>query len=136
VNRSDFQKLAAIRLVDAKILLRNGRCEGCYYLSGYAVECALKACISKLTKRYDFPAKNAEKLYTHDLTQLLQTAGLQKFRDPELKRDRESEANWYVVKEWKEQSRYDVPDRKDAEGLFKAVADRKHGVLRWIRRYW
>ena len=36
-HRYDFQKLAGIRLEDAKTLLRNGRYEGCYYLSGYVV---------------------------------------------------------------------------------------------------
>lgn len=137
MNRYDFQKLARIRLEEAKVLLRNGKHEGCYYLCGYAVECALKACIAKMTKRYDFPDKGVlQGAYTHDLTTLLKMARLETAIDAESKRDREFKVNWYVVKQWSEQSRYEVPDRKQAEDLFNAVADRKHGVLRWIRQYW
>ena len=77
VNRYEFQKLAGSRLEDAKILLRNHRYEGSYYLSGYVVECGLKACIAKLTKRYDFPDKGlVQGAYRHDLTQLLKMAKL------------------------------------------------------------
>jgi len=84
VNRYDFQKLARIRLEEAKVLLRNGKHEGCYYLCGYAVECALKACIAKRTKRYDFPDKSMFKdAYTHDLDQLVRTAELEPARRSE-----------------------------------------------------
>lgn len=137
VNRYDFQKLARIRLEEAKILLRNDRHEGCYYLSGYVVECGLKACIAKLTKRYDFPDRSLlQGAYTHDLTQLLKMAKLEAARDTESKRDREFELNWYVVKEWREQSRYEALGRQQAEDLLNSVADRRHGVLRWIRQHW
>ena len=50
MNRADLQKLAEERLADAELLLANGRFGGAYYLSGYVVECALKACIAQLTK--------------------------------------------------------------------------------------
>ena len=46
-------------------------------MSGYVVECALKACIAKLTKRHDFPdLKATDGSYTHDMTKLLKTAKL------------------------------------------------------------
>jgi len=38
-------------------LLRLGLFDGAYYLAGYAVECALKACIAKGTQRFEFPDK-------------------------------------------------------------------------------
>jgi len=91
--------LAVLRLEDARILLRNGRFEGCYYLSGYAVECALKASIAKLTKRYDFPDITLKDAYTHDLTKLLKIARLEEARNREFELDREFEINWLVVKE-------------------------------------
>ncbi len=50
MNRSDFQRLTRLRLDEAKVLLANERYQGAYYLIGYAVECALKACIAKQTK--------------------------------------------------------------------------------------
>jgi HEPN domain-containing protein len=62
MNRADFQKLTQLRLAEAKVLLDSNRYEGAYYLMGYAVECALKSCIAKQTKEYDFPAKDSRDL--------------------------------------------------------------------------
>jgi hypothetical protein len=45
VNRTDLQKLARVRLGDAKVLLKAKRWPAAYYLAGYAVECGLKACV-------------------------------------------------------------------------------------------
>jgi hypothetical protein len=65
MNRTDFQKLTELRLNEANTLL-GGKCyEGAYYLTGYAVECALKACIAKQTQQHDFPIKNSDKIYVH-----------------------------------------------------------------------
>jgi len=59
------------------ILLRNACWEGAYYLGGYAAECALKACICKRTRRYDFPDKEtAIAVHTHHVDTLLSRAGL------------------------------------------------------------
>ena len=60
MNRNDFQKISRLRVKEAKALLDNGYPAGAYYLMGYAVECALKACIAKQTKRYDFPYEKME----------------------------------------------------------------------------
>ncbi len=78
MNRGDFKKLTNLRVHEAKILLENECYEGAYYLLGYAVECAFKACIAKQTRRYDFPDKNfATKIYTHEITTLVKYAGLE-----------------------------------------------------------
>jgi len=37
--------------------MQAGFFDGAYYLAGYAVECAIKACIAKGTRRYEFPDK-------------------------------------------------------------------------------
>lgn len=78
MNRADFQKLAALRVNEAKALLDNECYEGAYYLAGYAVECALKACVARKTKRYDFPPneKTVREYYTHELEKLVKGAGL------------------------------------------------------------
>jgi HEPN domain-containing protein len=137
VNRYDLQRLAAVRLGDARVLLEHGRFEGCYYLAGYAVECGLKACIAKMTNRYDFPDKKRTlDAYTHDLPQLVIAARLKGDLDAELQLDPQFKVHWYAAAKWSEQSRYQTPDRKRAESMLKAVADRRHGVLRWIRRHW
>src|SRR5439155_18484686 len=57
MNRADFHKLTEIRMREAKVLLARKCYEGAYYLAGYAVECALKACIAKRTQAHDFPPK-------------------------------------------------------------------------------
>jgi HEPN domain-containing protein len=137
VNRYDFQRMAAVRLADARVLLRSGRFEGCYYLAGYAVECGLKACIAKMTKRYDFPDKGRTlEAYTHDLPQLLRAAGLHVALSAESRQDRDLSVYWDEARKWTEQSRYDTPSKEEAEKMLKAVGDRRHGVLRWLRQHW
>ena len=44
---------------------------------GYALECAIKACIARQVKKHDFPDNNiANACYTHKLGDLLGVAGL------------------------------------------------------------
>ncbi|MCZ6677854.1 MAG: HEPN domain-containing protein [Candidatus Poribacteria bacterium] len=116
---------------EAKVLLDHGCAPGAYYLLGYAVECALKACIAKKTRRYDFPdRKRVNDNYTHDLDKLLTVANLK----DELERERQSnpnlEDNWTIVREWSEQSRYDdAISISDAQELYSACTGRRTGVL-------
>jgi len=91
LNRNDFQELARIRLREAEALLEAGCFDGAFYLMGYVVECALKACIAKQTKEYDFPdRKTVNASYTHDLEDLLGVAGLKPERDRLSKADPDS----------------------------------------------
>ena len=115
-----------------------GHHAGAYYLAGYVVECALKACIAKETKRYDFADKNKVNASwrTHQLTRLIDTAGLSASLDAESKDDPKFAWCWGVVKEWTEESRYSTVSEKQARDLLTAITDRRHGVLRWLRRYW
>lgn len=63
MNRADLQALSRLRIKEARLLLKHRQFEGAYYLTGYAIECALKAAIAKRTAKYDFPDKGAfEKL--------------------------------------------------------------------------
>jgi hypothetical protein len=108
------------------------------YLLGYSVECALKACIAKQTRKYDFPNKEiAQKSYVHDLEQLLKIAGL----DYQLKRDMATnnrlEVNWSIVKDWKETSRYvSSVSSAEAKDLYSACTSRMNGILAWIKEKW
>ena len=137
MTRNDFQKLAGIRLKEAETLLAHGHFEGCYYLSGYVVEFALKACIAKMTKRYDFPDRLlCRGVFTHDFAELLALTNLDSAHKKEMGRSPEFRLNWYTVIKWREQSRYETPDEDRAKQIFGAVADNKNGVLRWLRQYW
>jgi len=138
MNRSDFQRLSKARLQDAKALL-NQRCySGAYYLAGYAVECGLKACVAKQTKEFDFPParKTIDDIYTHDLEKLVKSAGLKGDLDEELRKDKNLELNWAVVKDWNEISRYEEHTEQDAQSLYDAITEKKHGVSEWISRFW
>lgn len=137
MNRNDLRDLAHIRLREAQVLLKKGCYEGAYYLCGYAVECGLKACIAKKTKLYDFPDKNAVNAsYTHNLLNLVKTAGLGRTLEEETKKDKIFESNWAVVKDWTESSRYERLSEKKAKDLYSAAINRKHGVLQWIKQCW
>lgn len=68
LNRALLQSLAEERLREAKLLLDAGLFTGAYYLTGLGIECALKACIARSVKEYDFPDKEyINAIYTHSL---------------------------------------------------------------------
>lgn len=137
MNRAELQRLAKERISDAKVLLDARHWSAAYYLAGYAVECALKACIAKLMKSEEFPDKKfAEKCWTHNLAQLLDLAGLKAAFDAALRVDSDLQENWNTVKDWNEESRYARTAKKKAENLYAAVTDKKHGVLSWLKRRW
>jgi hypothetical protein len=136
VNRKDFQALSSVRLKEARALLRLREYSGAYYLAGYAVECALKACIAKKVKRYDFPDRQVRDSdpYVHDLVRLAALAGLK-----DLIRsngDIEFQANWDVTILWTEQSRYKVFEQQESERLINAIMNKRHGVMPWIKQRW
>ena len=142
MNRREFQKLAYARLDDARALVRAKRFDGAYYLAGYAVECALKACICKSIPRYAFPPspRNIQRYYSHDLSKLLELAeDLNRHFGEELRRDKTLAEYWGVVKDWNEETRYQLRGREAAPAatyLLKAVADEEHGILKCLSKYW
>lgn len=138
MNRDDFQRLAKNRLRDAKSLLAKKCYSGAYYICGYVVECALKACIAKQTKEHDFPPDptTVRDIYVHDPEKLVKSAGLRPTLDKDVKRDKNLEIHWALVKDWTEASRYEEHTKTEAQNLYDAIADRKHGVLQWISQRW
>src|SRR5262245_12247963 len=107
MDRNDFRKLARIRLKEARVLLKNKCYDGAYYLCGYSLECAIKACIARNTKRHEFPNKQAVlDSYSHDLLKLLGVAGLKSLLEQELHQHPEFELNWNLAKSWSEEARY------------------------------
>ena len=98
MNRIDLQRLARLRVNEARTLLKAGHSHGAYYLAGYSIECALKACIAKAVKRHDFPDKRTvDKSYSHDLAGLVKIAGLETAHDAELVANAQFALNWAVV---------------------------------------
>jgi len=118
-------------------LLKAGLPDGAYYLAGYAVECALKACIAKETQRYEFPEKKrVNASHTHDLEELVRVADLQTALRTATKSDPLLLKYWDIVESWSEQSRYGKHSAESAPALIEAIGDRSHGVIKWVKRYW
>ncbi|HWC96053.1 MAG TPA: HEPN domain-containing protein [Candidatus Sulfopaludibacter sp.] len=137
MNRKELQFLARTRIAEAKTLLEAGRPDGAYYLAGYAVECALKACIAKETLRHEFPdKKSVDASHTHNLRDLIKVANLELARLEEAKRDSTFRNYWDLVQQWSEHSRYRKNGSEMAQALVEAIGDRKHGVMFWIQRHW
>ncbi|MBI4570378.1 MAG: HEPN domain-containing protein, partial [Chloroflexi bacterium] len=121
--------MAEARLRDARTLFRSGRLDGAYYLSGYVVENALKACIAKQTRRFEFPDRSrVNASYTHKLDQLLGVAGLRDDLDASAAANRALGVNWNIVRDWSEESRYETYSRQEVEDLLNAIADPSDGV--------
>ena len=137
MNRIQLQELAGERLRDAEALLNAGRWSGAYYMAGYVVECALKACIAKLTNLHDFPDKDlAVRCYTHKIEALVFVAGVKRQRDADAAANTALAANWVTVQEWDEKSRYLMWTEPQARNLFAAVSHPANGVLPWIMGHW
>lgn len=137
MTRKGLQKLARAKLREGRILLRARAYDGAYYLMGFSVELALKACIARKTERYDFPDKpTVDRSWRHELRILASVAGLTQVIDAEYKANRDFAANWSVVLSWTNESRYETHAAKDAEDLYKAITDPGNGVLACIKRIW
>ena len=136
MNRQDLQNLALTRLEEVQVLLNNHQYSGAYYLSGYVIECALKACIAKQTQEFDFPdKKTVMDSYTHDLEKLVKVAKL----DKELKsllNDANFSLRWLEVRDWSEESRYQTHNRQTALDIYSAITDPTHGVLQWLQQHY
>jgi len=138
MNKSELEKLVEIRVKEAEILLNSNCFQGAYYLIGYALECALKACISKQVKAFDFPDKRlANASHTHQLSELIGVAGLKQKLNEQESQDENFKLNWAVAKDWSEVSRYEcIVEENKAKDLYKAVTDNESGILTWLKRYW
>ena len=137
MNRIDLQEIARIRIRESSALLDAGLPDGAYYLAGYAVECALEACIAKRTREHDFPEKTlVNNSYTHKLKDLLKLAELKIELEAVLQSDPLMDANWAIVQDWSEESRYEKWTTQEAEVLLRAIEDKKGGLLPWIMQRW
>ncbi len=138
MNRRDLQRLSNMRLSEAKVLLDSGYYSGAYYLLGYAVECALKACIARRVQQHEFPdLQTVRDSYTHNLQSLLNVSGLESDLDQARRVDEILNAKWSTVKDWTVESRYhySIPEATARE-LYSAVAARSNGVLAWLKQRW
>jgi hypothetical protein len=134
MTRTEFQRLAEVRVRDAEVLVTAQRWDAAYYLAGYAVECGLKACIAKVFKQDDIPEWSFVKnIFVHDLAKLFELAGLQ----PHIVKNSPLDINCGIVRKWSEKTRYELGATAfEANEMFNAVTDPTNGVLPWLKNYW
>src|SRR5580658_5485076 len=108
MNRLDFQSFAELRLQESKALLASGFPDGAYYLAGYAMECALKACIAKRTREHDFPVRNSQAYYVHKFELLLAHANLKDELEDATRTNPLMQPNRIIIGNWSEESRYET----------------------------
>jgi hypothetical protein len=131
ISTKDLRAIARARLRDAQVLLNGKRFDGAFYLSGYAVELALKARICRTLKWPDFPRSGREfedfrSLRTHSLEVLLKFSGVAE------RVTARHAAEWAVVVRWDPEKRYQAigalqPD--EAEQMVKCVEEASAGSV-------
>lgn len=137
MTRADLQKLADEKLSDAQVLFNAKSWSNAYYLAGYAVELAIKACIAKSFKADTVPDKDLViKTYSHELPKLTGTAGLTAELQKQVQAIQDFRTAWGVVNEWSPEDRYRSNGEQDAKELIQAISDATHGVLPWIKTHW
>jgi hypothetical protein len=135
ISKADLQALSQIRLEEAKLLLGNKEFSGAYYLAGYSIELALKACIAKNFRANVLPDRQfVNNIYQHDLLKLVDLAGL-KEELGDAKKNKTFGAYWAVVINWNEQARYHIWDVSSATALYTAISDPINGVLQWLKKH-
>jgi HEPN domain-containing protein len=138
-DRTFFQQLAQLRRDEAKLLMQAKQWSGAYYIAGYAVECALKARLAAQFRENEIPDRNlVNRIYTHDLAELLRLAALEAELDTARQRDPELERRWSVVKNWNEQARYATWTEQQASAIIDAIDGNADGggILQWLSARW
>jgi len=129
--------MAQAKADDATLLFQSGRLSNAYYLSGYAVELGLKACIAAQVSAETIPDKEfIKRIMNHDFPTLVGLAGLATELKDKRDTDAQFAANWAIVSEWTPDARYETKDKATAQLMLSALLDPQHGVLQWIKIYW
>lgn len=123
---------------DAEALLAAGRWDAAYYLLGYCVECALKACVARQFRLHEVPDKKlVNAFYTHSLDDLLTISDVKSEMKTHANADSRFEVNWNAVRDWSETARYKVGVTEAfARGMYDAVTNSASGVLPWLKTQW
>jgi hypothetical protein len=137
LKRSDLKALAVSKIEDATHLISIGSYSNGYYLAGYSIELALKACIARQIAAETIPDKAfINSVYVHNLKSLIGSAGLNAALKEAEDKDPNFAANWAIVSEWTPEVRYETIEAFSAQLLSSAITDPKSGVLQWIKAHW
>lgn len=121
---------AAVAMISARLWKQ------AYNHAGIAVECALKCYIMKKEGLNRWPTRHERReLYTHDLENLLEIAGLEdNFNDDLSSANPSNHARaWMIIKDWNIKMRYHVPDafpQAVAESAVEAISGME--LVKWL----
>jgi hypothetical protein len=138
-NRITLQQLARCRLEEAKVLAEENQPSGAQYLAGYAIECALKARIASQFLANEIPSKAlVNRIYTHDLAELVRLAGLEQELKAAIESDPLLARRWSVIVKWTEEIRYQVCTDESASSMIEAVSGGEdgNGLFQWLTSRW
>jgi len=138
LNRDALRTLASSRLAEARVLLENKLWTGAYYMTGLAVECALKSSLAGEVKEHDFPDKDfVNAMYVHNLERLFKLNGaLWVALQTDMNADQKLSVNWSTVKDWEDGKRYSIVGELEARALYDASTEARSGVMEWIKGKW
>jgi hypothetical protein len=144
VNQAELQRLSLERIQDAAALIAGGRWSFADYVSGYAVECALKSCILSRMVHTGWvfePKVKIDDVLTHDFGKLIDIAALRDELNARLASSAAVTggafaANWGTVMRWSVTTRYSTKTEYEARELFVAITQASDGVLQWTQNYW
>ena len=139
LTRNDLRRLARLRLKEAEHLYSEELYDGCVYLCGYVVECALKARICKFLGLAAYPAdgEHGRIFKTHNFGILKLLAGLE--GEITIAKNKKLFNNWSTATKWDTEQRYapaGTCDRQRAAEVIASVKERPSGVLTWLTKRW
>ena len=95
MTRSHFQQLSKLHMSHAEALLNAALFSGAYYISGYAVECALKTSAKiRISSIFIRIPRWFNKAWTHNFPNLIEVSGLKTEFDAERQQDSDLDVNW------------------------------------------
>ncbi len=132
--------MAEVRLREAEALFAAGLYDGSFYLCGYVVELALKACICKSLALAEYPDGEAgvrQVFKTHDFWVLALFAGLRLPIEEKQSVSAEFAGNWSIVTGWQLDDRYAIrKSRQNAQAMLEVLRSDPEGVLPWLSQRW
>lgn len=136
LSKAQLLELADAKIASAKVLLAAGVPSDAYYLAGYAAELTIKALIAKRFEAETMPDPVlVRRLYTHDLTSLLQQADIAQALKERASRESAFDSAVKIVLEWDETTRYAAISPGKADAFISALADEATGLIAWIRSF-
>lgn len=138
MTRGETPKAGSGAIARRGASLQRPEYSGAYHFAGLAVECAIKACIAKQTKRFEFPNKPlADAAWRHNFPDLIKAAKLQGALEQKRQQNPAFDQNWSTIGKWQIDSRYDLSTtRRAASELIASTNQQPDGVLPWLQVYW